>query len=453
MLEPAVELADALLGARLLALERFARDDETLQRRGGLGLGLAQGGQAGGDLSLPRRGLRLLAGAGGDDADGLVLAPLGVGDLGAGADPAQVEQQRFGAAHLRGNVAVAHGLPRLRLQRCDLRGELADHVLDPRQVVLGGLEPQLRLVTARMQSGNAGRLLEHAPALVGPRLDDLADAALMHKRRRARAGRGVGEQHGDIARAHLAAVDAEDRALLADDAAGDFEGLRIVEGGGGIALAVVDQDRHFGMIARRTLGVAGEDHVVHLRRAHGLVGSFAHDPAHGLDQIRLAAAVRADDAGQSGFDRKVGRFDEGFEADQAQPRELHSGLISSPLAAAAKGIIVRLTPLGVSNSAASARRMNRHGRERNSAAAFSQLSLSRDRAGKSAAAAWRAPLNRKKPLSFLEIGVYLLGQSLDRHVADQLLAVDEEGRHGIDPELRGGAVAHLLDAVEHLLIR
>ena len=173
----------------------------------------------------------------------LVLRPLGLGDFGLRRDPAQVKQQRFGAAHLAGNVAVAHRLPRLGLERGDLRGKLADDVFDPRQVVLGGLEPQLRLVAARMQPGNAGRLFEHAAALVGPRLDDLADAALMHQRRRARAGRGVGEQHGDVAGAHFAAVDAEDRALLAHDAARDFERVGIVEGRRRLAVAVVDQDR------------------------------------------------------------------------------------------------------------------------------------------------------------------------------------------------------------------
>src|SRR5208283_51396 len=119
--------------------------------------------------------LRLLAGARGNDADGLVLGSLRVAELGPGADPAQVEQQRFGSAHLAGNIAVAHRLPRLGLERSDLRGKLADDVLNPRQIVLGGLQPQLRLVTARMQSGNAGSLFEDAASLVRPRLDDLAD--------------------------------------------------------------------------------------------------------------------------------------------------------------------------------------------------------------------------------------------------------------------------------------
>ena len=190
----------------------------------------------------------------------------GLGDSVARRDPAQMEQQRFGAAHLAGNVAVAHRLPRLGLQRRDLGGELADDVFEPRQILLGGLEPQLRLVAARMQPGNAGRLFEHAPALVGPRLDDLADAALMHQSGRPRAGRGVGEQHGDVARAHFAAVDAEGRALLAHDAARHFERIEFVEGGGRLAIAVVDRDRDFGVVAPRALGIAGEDDVVHLRR-------------------------------------------------------------------------------------------------------------------------------------------------------------------------------------------
>ena len=200
-------------------------------------------------------------------------------------------------------------------------------------------------MAARMQAGNAGGLFQHAAALVGPRLDDLADAALVDQRGRARTGRGVGKQHGDVAGAHFAAVDAEGRALLAHDAARDFQRFGIVEGGRRLAVAVVDRHRHFGVIARRPLGVAGKDHVVHLGPAHGLVGGFPHDPAHGLDQIGFAAAVRTDDTGQPGFDHKVGRFDEGLEADQAQPRELHTGVISIPQAAAAKGIVNGSRPL------------------------------------------------------------------------------------------------------------
>ena len=151
-------------------------------------------------------------------------------DFGLGGEPAQVKQQRLGAAHLAGNIAVAHRLAGLGFQRSDLRRKLADDVFDAGQIVLGRLEPQLRLMAARMQAGNAGSLFQHAAALVGPRLDDLADAALVDQSGRARAGRGIGEQDGDVAGAHFAAVDAEGRALLAHDAARHFQRFGIVEG-------------------------------------------------------------------------------------------------------------------------------------------------------------------------------------------------------------------------------
>ena len=121
-------------------------------------------------------------------------------------------KRRLGLAHLRRHGAVADRLARLLLERVHLRGELADHVFQPQQILLGRAQPQLRLVAARMQAGNAGGLFEHAAALLGLGLDDLADAALVHQRRRARAGRGVGEQDLHVAGAHLAAVDAVGRA-------------------------------------------------------------------------------------------------------------------------------------------------------------------------------------------------------------------------------------------------
>ena len=59
-----------------------------------------------------------------------------------------------------------------------------------------------------------------------------------------------------------------------------------------------------------------------------LCEDFAHHPAQRFDQVRLAAAVRPDHAGQARLDQEIGRFDKRFEADQAQPRQLHdSGLM------------------------------------------------------------------------------------------------------------------------------
>src|SRR5690242_5635053 len=167
----------------------------------------------------------------------------------------------------------------------------------------------------------------------------------------------------------------------------------------------LDEDGAFGVVARRTLGIAGKDHVVHLGGAHRLVGRLAHDPAHRLDQVRLAAAVGADDAGQARLDRKVGRFDEGLEADQAQPRELHSRGVSISLAAAIKGIIEG------SRSSARSKHGCRIGAENESSRLQAQqqpnvypdfpIALARR---ERASAAGSESRSEKKPLSFLEIG-------------------------------------------------
>ncbi len=164
---------------------------------------------------------------------------------------AQVKQRRLGLADVLRQRAIAHGLAGLALKRVDLAGELADHVLQPRQVLLGRTQPQLGLVAPGMKSGDARGLFQHAAALLGLCLDDLADAPLVHQRRRARAGGGVGEQDMDVARAHLAAVEPIGRALVALDAARHFEHVVAVELRGGRARGVVDRHPHFGGVARR----------------------------------------------------------------------------------------------------------------------------------------------------------------------------------------------------------
>ena len=140
---------------------------------------------------------------------------------------------------------------------------------------------------------------------------------------RTRAGRCVGEHDLHVAGADFAAVDAVGGAGLALDAPGDFDAVGVVESGGRRALRIVDRDRDFGVVARRTAVVAGEDDVIHRRGAHGFVGRLAHHPAQRFDEIGFAAAVRPDDAGQAGFDQEIGRLDERLEPVEAEPRQFH----------------------------------------------------------------------------------------------------------------------------------
>ena len=177
-----------------------------------------------------------------------------------------------------------------------------------------------------MQAGDAGGLFQNAAALLWLGGDDLADLALAHHGGRTRAGGGVCEQQLHVAGAHFLAVDAIGRARLALDAPGHFQHFGVVEGGRRRAARIVEHEADFGCVAGGAVAGAGEDHVVHAGRTHVLVRVLAHHPAHGFDEIRLAAAIRADDARQSGLDDELRRLAEALETDDAQPVKFHGSI-------------------------------------------------------------------------------------------------------------------------------
>ena len=73
----------------------------------------------------------------------------------------------------------------------------------------------------------------------------------------------------------------------------------------------------------RTVAGTGEDHRVHVGGAQRFVRGLAHRPAQRLDQVGFAAAVRADHAGQAGFDHAVSGFHKRLETMEAKTREFH----------------------------------------------------------------------------------------------------------------------------------
>ena len=325
-----VELGDALVELGLagthaagLFLELGAGDRQALEGSGSGGLGVAQLRQAVRADRLLLGGVHLLRRALGDQPGRNRQRRLRLRLVRLGKRPAQMQQRRLGLADVGGQVLEARRLPRLPLQAFDLAFELADHVVETFEVLLGGAQPELGLVAAGMQAGDAGGFLEQRAARLRLGLDQLADAALPDHRRRARAGRLVGKQQLHVLGARFLAVDAVDRAGLALDAARHLQFVGVVEGGGRGAVAIVEEQRHLGGVARGPRRRAREDDVVHAGRAHVLVRAFAHDPAQRFDEIGLAAAVRPDHARQAALDHELGRFDERLEAKQAEAIELH----------------------------------------------------------------------------------------------------------------------------------
>ncbi len=326
--QPAVELGDALFGALFLAIEHLAGAGEPLQPGRGAGLALAQCRQFGSTDGLDTGRFGLLTGAFGHLADAEVMGRGGFRHPRMGIEPAQMKQQRLGLAHLGRDFAVADRLPRLLLEAFHLSGELSDYVLDTGQIGFGGLEAQFGLMASGVKPGDAGGVFQHAAALFGFRLDDLADLALVNQRRRTGAGGGIRKQNLHIAGADVAAVDAIDRACLALDPARDFQDLAVVDRGRRGAIGVIDRHHDFGVVARRTVAGTGEDHRVHVGGAQRFVRGLAHRPAQCLDQIGLAAAVRADHPGEAGFDHEISGFNERLETVEAKAREFHESRFS-----------------------------------------------------------------------------------------------------------------------------
>ena len=280
-------------------------------RQGGLG-GLARGaGRAGGAL-----------------CPGLVDQPFAHARLGrlhrlvrfAEAAPQKLP---LGHAQRLADLAVAGSLPGLPGQSGDLFRQRAEHVIHPRQVRLGRRQSQLRLVPPGVKPRNPCGFFQDAAS--GTRLgrDQFGDLALPHQCRRMRPGRGIGEQHLHVPRPHLLAVGAKGRSGIAGDPAHDLDLIGLVETRGGKAFGIVDDNGHFGIAAGGARGGACEDHVLHPAAAHGRGTVLAHHPAQRLQQVRLAAAVRPHDAGQTVVDDEVRGVHEALETVEAKAGESH----------------------------------------------------------------------------------------------------------------------------------
>ena len=90
----------------------------------------------------------------------------------------------------------------------------------------------------------------------------------------------------------------------------------------GRAIGIVDEQRHFRDISGGTPRRAGEDHIVHFAAAHRGGAGLAHHPAHGIEQVGLAAAIRTDHGGEAGFDKQLRRFNERLETGKPEACEL-----------------------------------------------------------------------------------------------------------------------------------
>ena len=213
------------------------------------------------------------------------------------------------------------GLPREMLQ---LFADFFAQVVEAVEILAGVADAGLGFLAAFLVFGDAGGFFQIHAQFFGLGLDDLRDHALFDDRVAARAQAGAEEQVGDVAAPAFGAVEVVVALAVAADLALDRNFVeRGVFAGDGVVGVVEDQfDR--GLRDRFTGRAAGKDHVGQRVAAQAAGRAFAHHPADGVDDVRLAASVRPHHAGHVRGQVQGGRIDEGLEAGELDGGKTHA---------------------------------------------------------------------------------------------------------------------------------
>ncbi len=90
-----------------------------------------------------------------------------------------------------------------------------------------------------------------------------------------------------------------------------------------VGVGIDEGEGDLGHAERLAIARAGEDHVFHLCAAQGARGLLAEHPTDGVEDVRLAAAIGADDGGHAlAGQGELGAVAEGLEAEDLDLLEL-----------------------------------------------------------------------------------------------------------------------------------
>ena len=248
-----------------------------------------------------------------------------------GLQPCKVLLKRYAAAHQlrvlplhQVNFERTEGGPELvilfsssclSLQRTNRLLHLRHDVVHPDEILLHAFQLAVRRFPSVLILGDAGRLLEQATPFIGLVAENGLHHLQLDHRIRVGPHTGVHEQVQNILQPA--------RHLIQEVLA--FTGSVHAAAHGDLAvfgrqnpLGVLDDERRLGHAQGFPCLCAVEDDVFHFVAAQRAIPLLAQHPANGIDDIRLAAAVRAHDRGDPAVESKAHLVRERLEADNFQ---------------------------------------------------------------------------------------------------------------------------------------
>ncbi len=209
---------------------------------------------------------------------------------------------------------------RLAPQSTPARDQFLKDVAHPLQVTLGLLNAAQGLLALAQMRRDPRSLFEKGATRVGPQGQGRVDHALADDGVPATGQPGTAEDIQHVAVAHLGAVE-EVLVLSGAVSAAPDHHLRELQGQD--PLRVVDGDQYLGQAHARPPARAGKDHVFGRLGSQRVVALLAHDPADGVRDVALAAAVGADHGGNAVTELEHGACGKALEAVQLQAFQAH----------------------------------------------------------------------------------------------------------------------------------
>ena len=186
----------------------------------------------------------------------------------------------------------------LTLERADLTLHLIHDIADALEILAGRVELSLRLASLLLVTRDPRRLLDEDPSLPGLGGQDVVQAVLIHEGVGLGIDAGTGEEILDVPKPAHAFVEEVFALSGAIEPAGHPHlAPRDVQ-----PSVIVEDETYFGQSHRLAGRRAVKDDVFHLLPAESLGALLAQRPAYGVRDVRLAAAIGADDAGDAGED-------------------------------------------------------------------------------------------------------------------------------------------------------